>query len=298
MGNKKDYSYIQFGYEFPVSHIKCLGEEYERRDNPTIGKPKGTLRHYVKCECPFCKSEFEGRLDRLEFNPEKTEGPRTLCCKSCSLIHKRPFEDPWRNSEGNHAEKNGININRTENLEGQYYGDLLVLAPELGKTDKFGMAWWMCRCACGNEELVRTNVLRGTNIRNGHERCACSKCLKTVSSGERAVQTWFENHSIKNYKHHVKFEELRGLSDGMLDFDFGIGNIEKEQYQYLIEFQGGQHYKFTSYFHKTIKDFERQQEHDNRKRKWCEKNKIQLIAIPYTYKNIEDYLTPILKEST
>ena len=94
----KDYSYIKIGYEFPVSHIKCLGDEYSKRDAPTTSKPEGRLRHYVKCECPFCKLEFEGRLDRLEFNPEKQNGPRTLCCKLCSLTHKRPFEDLWRAS--------------------------------------------------------------------------------------------------------------------------------------------------------------------------------------------------------
>ena len=114
---KKDYSYIKIGYKFPVSNIKCLSEEYSRRDAPTAAHQQGCLRHYVKCECPFCKSEFEGRLDRLEFNPEKQKGPRTLCCKLCSLTHKRPFEDPWRADPGNHAEKQGINISRTENLE-------------------------------------------------------------------------------------------------------------------------------------------------------------------------------------
>ena len=290
----KDYSYIKIGYEFPVSHIKCLSEEYSKRDAPTASKPQGCLRHYVKCECPFCKSEFEGRLDRLEFNPEKAEGPRTLCCKPCSLVHKRPFKDPWRDSEGNHAEKDGINISRTENLEGQYYGDLLVLAPELGKTDKFGMAWWLCRCSCGTEELVRTNVLRGTAGKNSHERCACSKCLKSISSGEQSILKWFEQNLIKNYKHHVKFDELRGVNDGMLDFDFGIGNIEKKQYSILIEFQGEQHYAFTPYFHKTIKDFERQKEHDNRKRMYCKEHNIKLIEIPYNYKNLDNYLNQIV----
>ncbi len=290
----KDYSYIKPGYIFSVSNIECASYEWEVRDVPTAAKPRGQLRHWCKVICPFCKTIFNERIDRLEFNPEKADGPRTWCCQSCAKIYKRPWKDPWRNSEGNHAEKNGINISRTENLEGQYYGDLLVLAPELGKTDKFGIAWWLCRCSCGTEELVRTNVLRGTAGKNSHERCACSKCLKSISSGEQSVLTWFEKNLIKNYKHHVKFNELRGINNGMLDFDFGIGNIEKEQYSILIEFQGEQHYAFTPYFHKTIKDFERQKEHDNRKRMYCKEHNIKLIEIPYNYKNLDDYLNQIL----
>lgn len=289
---KKDYSYITIGYKFPISNIKCLSKEYEKRDDPTPSKPKGTLRHYVKCECPFCKNEFEGRLDRLEFNPEKQKGPRTLCCKSCSLIHKRPFEDPWRASEENHAEKKGININRTENLENKIFENMLVLAPELGKTDKYGMTWWLCRCLlCGNEELVRTDALRGTSSKDGYKKCSCSKCLKCISSGEQLIEKWFKENNIVNYTHHVKFSDLHGVGGRLLDFDFGIKNKDNN-YKILIEFQGYQHYNPVELFGGQ-EQFKKQQEHDNRKREYCKEHNIQLIEIPYNYKNIEDYLSQL-----
>ena len=156
------------------------------------------------------------------------------------------------------------------------------------------MTWWLCRCSCGTEEFVRVDVLRGTARKDGHKKLACSKCLKSISNGEQAVENWLKKNNIINYIHHIKFSDLRGVGGRMLDFDFGIGNIEKEQYSILIEFQGGQHYAFTPYFHETIKDFERQKEHDNRKRMYCKKHNIKLIEIPYNYKNLDDYLNQIL----
>lgn len=282
---KKDYSYIKLGYEFPVSHIKCLGEEYSKRDASTTSNQKGQLRHYVKCECPFCKSEFEGRLDRLEFNPEKQEGPRTLCCKKCSLTHKRSFKDPWRSSNNNHAAKKGININRTENLEGQLFGELKVGPAKDGYTDKFGLAWWPCKCSCGNFEFVRGNTF--TN----NKKIACKQCLGVISSGERAVTNWLEQHNIK-YSTQDKFENLRGLGDGMLKFDVGIKN-DQNKFIYFIEFQGKEHYEPIDFFGGE-ESFKIRQEHDSRKREWCQKNCIKLIEIPYDYDNLDEYLNQIL----
>lgn len=282
---KKNYSYIKPGYIFPVSNIKCVGEEYERRDEPTTSKPNGTLRHYVMVECPFCGIEFEGRVDRLEFNPEKQPGPRTLCCKKCSLTHKRPFADPWRSSEGNHAAKKGINISRTENLEGRFFGALEVGPAKDGYTDQFGLAWWPCKCSCGNYEFVRGNTF------TKKKKMACKQCLGVMSSGERAVADWLEQHNIK-YSTQDKFENLRGLGDGMLKFDIGIKN-NQNNFIYFIEFQGLEHYEPVDFFGGE-EGFKVRQEHDNRKRKWCKENNIKLIEIPYNYNTLDEYLNQIL----
>ena len=287
--NNKDYSYIKIGYCFPVSNIKCLSNEYSRRDKPTLNNSLGRLRHYVKCECPICHNEFEGRLDRLEFNPKTQEAPRTLCCKPCSFIHKRNLKDPWRSSINNHAEKNTINIDRSKKLEG-VQGNLLILPPNFGKTDKFGNAWWLCQCSCGNKEFIRQDILTGTNHKDSHPKLACSKCLRSISLGEQAIEKYLKENNI-NYERQIQFETLRGVNGGMLKFDFGIKD-NKNQYKFLIEFQGLQHYKPIDFFGGE-EQFKIQKEHDNRKYIWCKNNNITLIEIPYNYVNIENYLNQL-----
>ncbi len=282
---KKNYSYIKPGYIFPVSNIKCTSEEYERRDEPTASKQNGTLRHYVMVECPFCGIEFEGRVDRLEFNPEKQPGPRTLCCKKCSLTHKRPFEDPWRSSEGNHAAKNGINISRTENLEGQIFGELVIGPAKDGYTDKFGLAWWPYKCSCGRYGFKRGNTL------HKNKNFACERCLGSMSMDERATADWLELHNIK-YETHVKFDKLYGTGGGQLSYDFIIRNKEK-QIIYAIENQGKQHYEPIDFFGGE-EQFKKQQIHDNLKREYCSTHNIKLIEIPYNYNTLDEYLNQIL----
>lgn len=77
----------------------------------------------------------------------------------------------------------------------------------------------------------------------------------------------------------------------MLSYDFYI-----ESENLLIEFNGGQHYEFISYFHKTLHDFHRQKHHDWMKRKYAIKNGYKLISIPYwEYENIEEILQKELK---
>jgi hypothetical protein len=46
-----------------------------------------------------------------------------------------------------------------------------------------------------------------------------------------------------------------------------------------VEVQGAQHGKFIGYFHGTRNGFRRQLERDDKKEKWCEINKYQLIEI-------------------
>lgn len=61
-----------------------------------------------------------------------------------------------------------------------------------------------------------------------------------------------------------------------------------------IEYNGEQHYKYVSKFHKTEKDLKCQQLRDKNKIKYCLNNNIKLIIIPYTEnKNLKEF---ILKE--
>lgn len=73
----------------------------------------------------------------------------------------------------------------------------------------------------------------------------------------------------------------------LLRFDFCIfdpdGNVD-----FLIEYQGKQHYEPCSKFGGK-KGFYQQQFNDNKKRRYCALNGIKLIEIPYTEENLISY---------
>ena len=52
-------------------------------------------------------------------------------------------------------------------------------------------------------------------------------------------------------------------------------------YNLLIECQGEQHERFIRGFHETEESFEKQLEHDRRKREYAKKNNIDLLEIWY-----------------
>lgn len=49
----------------------------------------------------------------------------------------------------------------------------------------------------------------------------------------------------------------------------------------VIECNGRQHYEHVKFFHKTVKDFNKQKDVDDRKRQWCNLNNFKLIEIKY-----------------
>ena len=84
----------------------------------------------------------------------------------------------------------------------------------------------------------------------------------------------------------MKYDSLIGLGGGNLSYDFYLPD-----YNLLIECQGIQHESYTKGFHKTKKDFERQLEHDRRKREYAKQHNIKLLEIwYYDMDNIEDIL--------
>jgi hypothetical protein len=46
-----------------------------------------------------------------------------------------------------------------------------------------------------------------------------------------------------------------------------------------LEVQGAQHFKFNPFFHKNVKDFQKSQERDRKKVRWCQINDIKLIIV-------------------
>lgn len=82
-----------------------------------------------------------------------------------------------------------------------------------------------------------------------------------------------------NFKEEYSFPDLIGHSGHALRFDFAVfdddGNLE-----FLIQYQGIQHYKPKSIFG-GVSGLRKQQYYDMLKREYCKKNNIKLILIPY-----------------
>ena len=71
-----------------------------------------------------------------------------------------------------------------------------------------------------------------------------------------------------------------------------------EELQLAFEYQGAQHRKFIPMFHKTYRDFTKQQERDAFKKQRCQELGIRVIEIPDTvlYDDLEQFIREELRK--
>ena len=98
------------------------------------------------------------------------------------------------------------------------------------------------------------------------------------SAGERKIYDILSSSGLK-FKEEYIFPDLVSISGHPLRFDFAVfddcGDLD-----FLIEYQGIQHYEPKSKFG-GIAGLRKQQANDMKKREYCRKHNINLIAIPY-----------------
>ena len=112
--------------------------------------------------------------------------------------------------------------------------------------------------------------------------CGCA----AISLGELKIQQILQENNIK-FTREQKFNTCRFENNYLARFDFYINN------QYLIEFDGEQHFKLGSGLFNNENRFIKTQQRDTYKNQWCKENNIPLIRIPYTKLNtlcIEDLM--------
>lgn len=164
------------------------------------------------------------------------------------------------------------------NLTGQTFGELTIIKREF-TPNKRG-TYWMCKCKCGNNTIVREDHLKnGTTI-----SCGCIK-----SKGELLITQMLIENNI-DFKTQYSFSDLKGKSLP-LRFDFAI--FKNEQLYCLIEFQGEQHEKPITFFGGD-ETFQMMREYDNKKEEYCRTNEIKLIKI--YYQDIDKLFIMYLKE--
>ena len=140
--------------------------------------------------------------------------------------------------------------------------------------------WWKCKI-CGNEWE--------STISNRSNNRGCPECNE--SKGEKKVKEVCKLYNVP-HDSQFTFDDLRGISNGLLKFDVPIfWDEEKTQLRMLIEFDGEQHFRWIKGM-MTKKDFEKLQYHDKLKNEYCKDNNIKLLRIRYDdFNKIEDILT-------
>ena len=107
-----------------------------------------------------------------------------------------------------------------------------------------------------------------------------------ASRGEICIHEILEEAGF-NFEEEYIFPELKSNNGRPLRFDFAVfdddGNID-----FLIEYQGSQHYVASSKFGGK-KGLYQQQFNDNKKRRFCALNNIKLVEVPYTEENQLSY---------
>ena len=107
-----------------------------------------------------------------------------------------------------------------------------------------------------------------------------------ASRGEIKIHEILEDAGLV-FKEEYIFPGLTSTSGRPLRFDFAVfdddGNID-----FLIEYQGKQHYEASSKFGGK-RGLYQQQHNDNQKRRFCALHDIKLIEIPYYEENLISY---------
>ena len=107
-----------------------------------------------------------------------------------------------------------------------------------------------------------------------------------ASRGEIKIEEILRRAEL-NFNMEQSFEGLNSSNGKPLRFDFAVfdddGNLD-----FLIEYQGRQHYEPSSKFGGK-RGFYQQQYNDNKKRRFCALHGITLIEIPYTEENLISY---------
>lgn len=151
---------------------------------------------------------------------------------------------------------------------GKRFGKLTVIEKTEERSHR-GIIW-LCRCDCGCFTKVSSNALqKGTTT-----SCGC----QNLSNSALLIQNWLLQNNI-SFEKEYSFEDLRGLKNGKLRFDFAIFD-EKENLLFLIEFQGEQHFRYKE-------NFMVPKEHDEAKIKYCKNNNIELLLINFDENPIE-----------
>lgn len=217
-----------------------------------------------------------GSLTALKLLDKKNKsGNRYWLCQ-CDCGQR--IEVASSNLKSGHALSCGCG--RRTNITNQKFDYLTAIEPTSDTANHDGSIIWKCICDCGKICYKSVSDLK-TSTNNS---CGCQR---SYSRGEEKIQQILMEHNITFEKEksfpNCYFETTKKPAR----FDFYINK------QYLIEFDGEQHFHADVNGWFVLENYKKIQARDNYKNNWCKENNIPLIRIPYTHLNklcLEDLL--------
>lgn len=186
-----------------------------------------------------------------------------------------------------------------KNLVGMNFGYWHVdeLAEPLITPSNFKVFRYKCTCRCGTK---RTVIARSLTTGASYS-CGCFRDEVAMSKYEFCVCQYLESlglsrglgdNKVNGYVQHKSYDDLLGVGGHRLSYDF---LVQMNGMKWLIECQGGQHY-FPVPLWGGEEMFERQKEHDMRKREYADSIHVLLIEIPYTCFSYDE-IVAVLQEN-
>ena len=201
---------------------------------------------YCKCEC--------GTERYIEYRALYENRSTSCGCRKSEIVAK-----------GNKTRSSVKIGNRYGYLE--VIEDLGFRLQSRGKNE----SWYRCRCNnCGNENF-ETN---GNNLQTGMTTsCGCIN-----SRGEKLITHILQQNNI-NFATQYTFDDLLSDKGYPLRFDFAI--FKDNKLDFLIEFDGRQHFEGPDAKWSQSDSLETIQYRDNLKNQYCKDHNIKLKRIPY-----------------
>lgn len=213
-----------------------------------------------------------GRWQVIEFDEEMTRKKKQtywICKCSCEKgtiksVRSTHLRSGQSTSCGCYRNEQTHKSNMKD-ITNQKFGFLTALEP----TDKrrCTSVVWKCHCSNCNSICYKAE----NDLNKGTISCGCIN-----SKGEVKLKEILTNANI-DFQQQYTFDDLRGKDKKYLRFDFAI--FEDNKLQYLIEYQGSQHFYMSDFFGQE--SFDRQRELDEVKRQYCKENNIKLLELTY-----------------
>lgn len=285
-GKKFNYlTVIERDYNYPVKGVfwkcvcECGKEKTVRADRLKSGETKSCGCYSTQKLIDYNKNVAANNLTNQVFGKwkvlKRTDKRQSgsiiwLCQCECGTLKE------IRATSLISGETKSCGCIQYKDITNQKFG-ILTAIKEVQKGTKTSYSKWLCKCDCGKEKIVnKRDLLRGHILSCG--------CLK-MSKGEFKIKQILEDNCIQ-FKQEKRFEDCKDQT--FLPFDFYVND------EYIIEYDGIQHFDFKNSGWNTEENFKITQKHDEIKNQYCLDNKIPIIRIPYTHYDdlcLED-LTP------
>ena len=224
-----------------------------------------------------------------------TQG-RNVSAWRCRCVCGNIVTVPENSLVPGHTKSCGCRLRRNRvadcQMLGKTFGRLTVLSRAGKHKTPSGpvLDTWNCLCSCGCH-----TVSLGRALRNGKtQSCGCLRAEHmSVKERRSYAEDWVEDYlQIVGYTYSVQktYPELVGVNGGLLSYDFYV--VRPDGFECLIECQGAQHYQAVDFFGGQVQ-FEKQIEHDIRKRNYAKAHGVALLEIDCRSMNVDAVLSQL-----